>query len=548
VGARAQGSRRRIASRRSLRSLVSELRAVAAGFDGVSRDRQATLLAALREVPLPLNRTLVDLMHVLMFVAAYPASPEIERAAAETLDRLAQHLERQSGRAPRRLENSGLPFTPTLSTYSHDLVVWMLESRHFRLQIDSFWRPDIRLSQALSFTLPSLESDVAALGVDGQRLLRAMVPPVGGRLRFLVAEFERLEDRPALKDYLFDGLHLYLRLLPESRYFSKAFNRIPTTAPYYHTELLRTVDLAATSRRPLPPARVLTPIVRDAVITAARHAMMLLQRETDPTTHLDPASIRVFDLERGVTVAIYGMVPRRQLPLESYVGYTLFKNGYAAAYGGAWVFARHALFGINVFESFRGGESTFFLSQLLRVYRRTFGVDYFEVEPYQYGRGNPEGIRSGAFWFYYRHGFRPLQPKLAALARQEWRRIQADRAHRTPTAVLLRLADDSMALPLAGRVRSGAAAVRAAVTAFIQTRFAGDRVRAEAACRRRFVTLAGSPGRLGADQRRVFSEVSLWAAAESIRGRAALALLRHMIRVKPADLYGYHRLLDRLRR
>ena len=33
----------------------------------------------------------------------------------------------------------------------------------------------------------------------------------------------------------------------------------------------------------------------------------------------------------------------------------------------------------------------------------------FVVKPYQFGKGNPEGLKSGAFWFYYRLGFRPVR-------------------------------------------------------------------------------------------------------------------------------------------
>ena len=524
------------------------MRSIATRYDDDSRERQGMLLAAIGRVPLSVSKPLNELAHVLVFVAAHPASPAIERAAMGALERVAEHLRRQRSKTRRALENSGLPYTPTLSTYSHDLLAWMLRSPHYRVHFDSFWQPDMPLSQALSFTLPPIQSDLGHLDVDGRELLARLVPEANQRLPFLIKEFARLDDRPTFKDFLFDGLHLYLRLQPTDRTFSKAFNRIPTPATYYHSDLCRTVDLQAIARRPLPKPRRLTPELRDSVITAARHAMMLLQRETDPTTHVDRASLRVFDLERGVSVAIYGMVAARQLPLESYVGYTLFKNGFAAAYGGAWIFARHAQFGINVFESFRGGESAFLLCQLLRVYRQTFGVDYFEVEPYQYGQGNPEGIRSGAFWFYYRHGFRPVEPPLAALAREEWQRIGTDRRYRTPDSVLRRLAEGPIALPLTGRVRTSAASVRAAVTTYIQTSFGGDRVEAETASRRRFVALAGSPGRLGAEQQRVYTEVALWAAAEDIRGGAALALLRQMIRIKPVDPYGYQRLLLRLRR
>lgn len=541
-------ARRDSGSRRSLRRLVEDLRSAAARYDDDGREHQLALLAAIARVPLPVSTVLSDLSHVLVFLSAHPASPEVERVALGVLEQVANHLKRQPAKALRALENSGLPYTPTLSTYSHDLLLWMLRSPHYRVRFDSFWQPEIPLSQALSFTLPPIQGDLSHLDGEGRALLGCLVPPVNRRLPFLIGEFSRLDDRPTLKDFLFDGLHLYLRLQPEDRTFSKAFNRIPMPATYYHADLCRIVDLKDIAGRPLPPPRGLTTDLRESVITAARHAMMLLQRETDPTTHLDPTSLRVFDLERGVTIAIYGMVAARQLPLESYVGYTLFKNGFAAAYGGAWIFARHAQFGINVFESFRGGESAFLLCQLLRVYRQTFGVDHFEVEPYQYGHGNPEGIRSGAFWFYYRHGFRPVQPPLAALAREEWRRIGADRRYRTPASILRQLAEGPIALRLDDRVRTSAASVRDAITNYVQAAFGGDRVEAEKASRRRFVALAGSPGRLGANEQRVFTEVALWAAAEKLHGRAALALLRRMIHVKPVDVYRYQALLLRLRR
>ena len=35
----------------------------------------------------------------------------------------------------------------------------------------------------------------------------------------------------------------------------------------------------------------------------------------------------------------------------------------------------------------------------------------FVVEPSQFGGTNKEGLLSGAFWFYYRLGFRPIDPR-----------------------------------------------------------------------------------------------------------------------------------------
>ncbi|MEZ5067008.1 MAG: hypothetical protein R2847_00220 [Bacteroidia bacterium] len=62
-------------------------------------------------------------------------------------------------------------------------------------------------------------------------------------------------------------------------------------------------------------------------------------------------------------------------------------------------FGRRALFGINIFDWFRGGESGYVFCQLLRVYRQYFGIDDFEVEPYQYGQDNLLESNQGHFGF-----------------------------------------------------------------------------------------------------------------------------------------------------
>lgn len=155
--------------------------------------------------------------------------------------------------------------------------------------------------------------------------------------------------------------------------------------------------------------------------------MALTDRETDPITYMDTNQVWLYEMNRGISIAIYGMYPDRQLPLQSYIGYTLFKNGIPAAYGGAWLFGKRADFGINIFEPFRGGESGYIMCELLRLYRSVFNISYFEVEPYQYGLDNPDGIATGAFWFYYRFGFRPLSKELAKIAAAEYSKISTDK-------------------------------------------------------------------------------------------------------------------------
>jgi len=530
----------------SFRTAIHDLKPVMVAFDDASNARRRELLRRLSRMRLPLTRTLTDYVNVLMFLTAYPSDAEERRLTEAELERVALFVRRTHPRDKKHLANSGLPYTDTLSTYSHDLLYWMTSRKQLRIQIDSFWNPTVRLAEALPFTLPSLERDLAATGLDGKPLLAALVRQPRARIAFLLAQFAGLNANPELKDYLFDGLHLYLRLRPADRRFSKAFNRLHRPDAFFHSEIIRGFDQRELLDRKLPRPASLTHPKRESIVEAARFALMLLQRETDPTTFLDETSLRYYELERGISVAIFGMVASRQLPLESYVGYTLFKNGYPAAYGGCWIYGRRALFGINVFEAFRGGESGFVMCQLLRVYRQVFGVDYFEVEPYQYGQGNPEGIQSGAFWFYYRHGFRPIEQPLADLATSEQALITRNRAYRSPASVLRKLAQGPIALILKGGAPQRSSDVRERVTEYIQERYLGDRDAAQAGSRRSFCKRAGHLGRLNVGEDRVLSEVSLWAEACNIRASRSLALLRRMVRIKPVDVYEYQKLLIKL--
>ena len=115
---------------------------------------------------------------------------------------------------------------------------------------------------------------------------------------------------------------------------------------------------------------------------------------------------------------------------------------------------------------------------MLRVYASFFRPAFVDVDPYQIGVGNDDGLRSGAFWFYYRLGFRPVGGTERALALDEWRKIRARRSYRTPIHVLRRLAASPLRLVLRRGERGHAApelgAIARGVTATIGERWSGD--------------------------------------------------------------------------
>jgi hypothetical protein len=203
------------------------------------------------------------------------------------------------------------------------------------------------------------------------------------------------------------------------------------------------------------------------------------------------------ELEDGLRFACYGLRPERRLLLESSYGFLMLKNevpiGYALA---------SSLFGstevaYNVFDTFRGGEAAWIFGRLLATFHHLFGVDTFAIDPFQLGYGNAEGLASGAWWFYYKLGFRPRNREVKKVLRGELRKMKADPRHRSDRETLERLASDYLFFGLGperqgvmGAVDLGRAGL--AVADLLASRFGGDRERGLDTCERQARKLLGS--------------------------------------------------------
>ncbi len=527
---------------KTLNAAARRLRAVALRFDADGATAKREALRRLASVALAESAALPPLYETLLFLRAHPSDRAMLAQVEAEFARLASFLRRGRGQHGARLQEQGLPFVEMTTRFTHDCLRWLQGHPHGRVAIDSWGDGHADLNAILALTLPSVERSETTASLDNAALLAALRVPSSRQLAFVVNELSRLDALPFVKDRLFDELELFVRVTPTDRRLSKAYSRLPMRAVHFQTDLLRHFDAAALMNQRLPAARTLAGDALGEVVRVVKTSLVLTSRETDPGTYMDERTLRVWDLERGLSVAIYGMVPARQLPLESYVGFTLFKNGLAAAYGGAWVFGPRAGFGMNIFEPYRGGESGYMMCQVLRAYRQTFGVDFFEVDAHQFGLDNPDGIATGAFWFYYRYGFRPLDGALAALAERERRKIAATPGYRSSEKTLLRLTGSNVALNFGGAVPAHVFDLTVPVTRMIGRRYGGDRLAAERDAVAKFITQTGATRSLTQDQQRVLAEVALVAEANAVADRSQLAILRKMLEVKPMDLWAYQRL------
>jgi hypothetical protein len=155
-------------------------------------------------------------------------------------------------------------------------------------------------------------------------------------------------------------------------------------------------------------------------------------------------------LGAGVALAVLGVRPERRLSLESNYGYVLFSNGVPVGYGGVTPLWHQANTGLNIFAPFRGSEAAFLWQQTLRAFHSLFGVTRFVVDAVQFGEDNDEAIASGAYWFYWRLGFRPYEPALRERAEREAARLARARVKQSSAATLRALAHGTMQLVLPG--------------------------------------------------------------------------------------------------
>ncbi|HUR27454.1 MAG TPA: hypothetical protein VM509_04655, partial [Planctomycetota bacterium] len=221
----------------------------------------------------------------------------------------------------------------------------------------------------------------------------------------------------------------------------------------------------------------------EKLITLAREAMVTRSRDLDAFMHGDPRDVRLVDCGDNLQFACIGVKPERRLLLESVYGFLTLKNGVPIGYVLCSALLGSSEIAYNVFDTYRGAEAAHVYSRVLAMVRAIFGVDTFTIYPYQLGYENDEGLKSGAWWFYQKLGFRARERHVLRRMERELARMQRDPAHRSSRATLKKLAPFNVYLDL-GAPRDDVigifplAKVGEAITRLLARRFGSDRERA----------------------------------------------------------------------
>ncbi|MBK8659986.1 MAG: hypothetical protein IPN22_14245 [Bacteroidetes bacterium] len=424
--------------------------------------RKLALIQLADALPISKAEEAIALHDRLLCLLAYADQAQVYEAADKALKNLAAKIkafsEEAGATAQWKLTESAIAHSAINSTFSYELSRWLVYTFPNQITFSGCWASKDMITRVFSQVMPAAVSD--SLFDNHEYTLEQLAKKACGPqapvdvLHWTLAQFEASAIPNKSKEQLFEMLDIYITWHTDAESPTKTFGRCSKGKKFYFqkTPLVhhaqRAKVFAHKTLKPIP----LLPSEKKQLCDVAKGVLCSHYREIDPITYADEQETELYDMGRGITIALYYLLPGWRLPCESYVSYMAFRNGVPLSYGGGWLFLERAKLAGNVFPAFRGGESGLLFAQLYRLYHLRFGATCFQVDPYQIGQKNEDAIRSGAFWFYHRLGFRPDDNVLMQLAQKEDNLRKADKKYRSSAAVLRQFAQAEMLLNLSGNV------------------------------------------------------------------------------------------------
>jgi hypothetical protein len=393
--------------------------------------------------------SLIRFHDVLLFLRAFPQSRQVIELTERMLMQVFQQVKqlRASGADMEMFdpeEVSGIAGTELNYTFTYEVARWLYG--RFPKQVRAEWDFDEqapRLGITLPRFIPLLEDDALVEAYTPFPTWLSSAAGEGLELSWLLNCLEQsplsLPEKTELYDALNIDLHWDLTNSPASRTLAR---RAVSDFFYHQTPLIqrKQVSLADELSSVALPLRKLSRPEAEEILDMCRDAVTVRYRELYGTTRGDPDQCYQADVGRGVQVFLWGLPRDRRLPLRAYhAGFTL-KNGVPINYIEGISLFEWMEIGFNTFYTFRDGETAWIYSKVIHLLHQLTGVTCISVYPYQLGNENEEAIKSGAFWFYRKLGFRPGRPELLSLTEQEERKIRKDPEHRTSARSLRKLA------------------------------------------------------------------------------------------------------------
>lgn len=420
--------------------LIQQLFSIRRTFGKQQAEEKIKLLKSILPTALKSKKSFQLYSDTLLFLVAYPDNKTVYTLANQLLHQLSAYTQANEKRQ-YSLYNTGITGTAVCAAYGFEIVKWLQSNYRANIRLDSFEASDGQIQAILSAMMSKLESEILQDSYyDWKEWIQRTLLPEENLLDGLLAIFENNDSRPEVKDELWTSIGVNI----EISFATPGMLTGSLAIPYYHRSLIRKDIPHTKAAKPLKVKLSQSEAIE--IIDCSRMILVRHLREIDPISFADAKLVSYYQLPRGISIALMEMIPERRHPIDSYIGYTVFKNGLPVAYAGSWLFFDSGRIGLNVFPAYRGGESQYIFQQVLQLHAQVYKLKRFTVDPYQIGNKNSDGIHSGAFWIYYHAGFRPLLPATLELAAEESKKIKMTPGYRSPERVLKKLAESKLEL------------------------------------------------------------------------------------------------------
>jgi hypothetical protein len=386
----------------------------------------------------------------LCFLHAYPDSGPVLKQVEHMLARFARRGDLRRHR--RELAETGIAGTDIHYSFFWPTALWLVKRFPDRLFIDwvEFANKD-KLEDILPMLQPYCESLVFdMLSYSPREWLNRLKGTGETDAAFLIRRFMGLRASSFTREKLFEDLDVPMRLAPGIGTPTRTGAKLSGMPMVFQTRPLSRArpNLRQEIRKPPLRVRSLSPGEGQRIIDMAIEAMITRARDLDAFSYGDKNDVRLVDCGQGLQFACIGQIPERRLLLESVYGFLTIKNGVPIGYVLTSSLFSSSEIAYNVFETYRGAEAAPIFGRVLAMARHIFGADAFFIPPFQLGHNNTEGLKSGAWWFYYKLGFRPEDQQVRWLLRSELRLMRENPRHRSSTATLQKLSSEPVFLYL----------------------------------------------------------------------------------------------------
>lgn len=474
---------------------IVKLRSLLFQFDEKYEEEKKQFLNELVQYPSFKPQSFQQLHLILMAMMAYPSCKNLLNEVQKTTSLLLKKLSKNKN-LQNKLTGTGLFHTSVECNFTFSKVKYLIQQFPNQVSIHSACSSIETQKSVLKLLLPQVE--YSKIHADEKDLKTRICEFHSSKdqtdLEWLIQTIEQSSLDNKTKSFLYNQLGIFIQWKIESETDSVSFLRGASLPHYYHTAPLeKKINLEEIIHQKLPAPVKLSLKEKQQLIHSGKMTLLYLYRETEPFTNANEEDIILFQLDKGISIALFGSTTDKRYSLESYIGYLVLKNNIPASYGGGWIFGERSQFGINILESFRGGESALIICELLRVYHQHYGATRFAVKPYQFGLHNPEAIKTGAFWFYYKLGFRPENAQLKELSLREEKQKLIDPKYKSETATLKKYTKSNLVLSLTETAYPDydSEILSQRITTYINEHFNGDRQKALTSCYKQLIANTG---------------------------------------------------------